>query len=124
MIYHGRFNADGGLTMTDFLINTAYAQSADGGMSGGGLQLFVMIGVFFLIMYFLVIRPQNKRNKEHRNMLADLRTGDEIVTTGGILGKVEELDDNFVHLRVDGQTRLTVQKQSVSSVMPKGTYKG
>lgn len=108
--------------MTDLFINVAHAQDA-ASPTGGGMQLFIMIGVFFLIMYFLVIRPQNKRNKEHKNMLANLQTGDEVVTNGGILGKVDSLDEHFVGLRVQGNVVFKVQKQSISSLMPKGTYK-
>lgn len=112
---------EGGVT-TDFFINAAHAQGA-ADPAGGGLQLFVMIGVFFLIMYFLVIRPQNKRSKEHRNMLAELQSGDEVVTNGGILGKIDSLDEHFVSLRVQGDVVLRVQKQSITALMPKGTYK-
>ena len=108
--------------MKDFFISAAHAQGT-GDATGGGLQLFIMIGVFFLIMYFLVIRPQNKRNKEHRNMLAGLQAGDEVVTSGGILGKIDSLDEHFVSLRVHGNVVFKVQKQSITSLMPKGTYK-
>lgn len=108
--------------MNDFFIRAAEAQS--GQSSGGGFQLLLMIAVFFLIMYFLIIRPQNKRNKEQRNMIGNLSVGDEVVTAGGILGKIEEVDDSFIKLRVDKQVSFRIQKQSVSSMMPKGTYKG
>ena len=110
--------------MKDFQIQTAHAQAAGEAAPSGGMHLFVMIGIFFLIMYFLVIRPQNKRTKEHRNMLSALQNGDEVVTSGGILGKIEKSDDSFIHLRVDGGVTLKVQKQSISSLMPKGTFKG
>ena len=102
------------------LINNAYAQEA-GGASSAGYELLFMVVIFFLIMYFLVIRPQNKRNKEHKALLNALSKGDEISTSGGVLGKVTRVEDSFVHIEVQKGVELKVQKQSVSSVLPKGT---
>ncbi len=104
----------------DFLISPAWAQQAQ---QGGGMQLLIMIGIFFLIMYFLLIRPQQKRAKEHKNLLSSLTKGDEIITSGGILGKITDVGDSFVTLEVQDGVTIKVQKQSVSSVMPKGTIK-
>jgi preprotein translocase subunit YajC len=76
--------------------------------------------VFF---YFLFIRPQSKRNKEQKQMLATLGKNAEVVTTGGILGKVVELDDNFVKLEVSDNNFIQVQRHAIANMMPKGTYK-
>lgn len=104
----------------DFFISPAWAQQAQ---QGGGMQLLIMIGIFFLIMYFLLIRPQQKRAKEHKNLLSSLTKGDEVIVSGGILGKITDVGDSFVTLEVQDGVTIKVQKQSVSSVMPKGTIK-
>ena len=106
--------------MTGF-INNVYAQEAGAPASSAGYELLFMVVIFFLIMYFLVIRPQNKRNKEHKALLSSLSKGDEISTSGGILGKVTEVEDSFVHIEVQKGVELKIQKHSVSSVLPKGT---
>ncbi len=105
-----------------FFISDAYA--ADAAPAGGGLELILMMGVFFAIMYFMIIRPQQKRTKEHKNMLEALGKGDEIVTGGGLLGKISKISDNFVEIEIAENTRVKVQKQAVATVMPKGTMKG
>ncbi len=91
---------------------------------GGGLEMILMMAVFFAIMYFMIIRPQQKRAKEHKQMLDALNKGDEIVTNGGLLGKVSGISENFIELTVADNVTVKVQKQSVASVMPKGTLKG
>lgn len=91
---------------------------------GGGLEMILMMAVFFAIMYFMIIRPQQKRAKEHKQMLDALNKGDEIVTNGGLLGKVASISENFVELSIADNVTVKVQKQSVASVMPKGTMKG
>ena len=107
--------------MDNFFIGIAYAGAA-AQPTGGGFQLIIMIAVFFLIMYFLIMRPQNKRNKEHRKMLESLVASDEIVTTGGVLGKISEVGEQFVTLEIGKNHHIKIQKQSVSALMPKGTY--
>jgi preprotein translocase subunit YajC len=79
--------------------------------------------VFVVIFYFLLIRPQQKKAKEHQALVSKLSTGDEVVTTGGILGKVTEVGDSFVTIEVADGVRLKVQKFQVGSLMPKGTLK-
>ena len=90
---------------------------------GGGLEMILMMAVFFAIMYFMIIRPQQKRAKEHKAMLEALNKGDEVVTNGGILGKVASMTENFVELSVADNVTVKVQKQAIASVMPKGTLK-
>ena len=106
----------------DFFISNAYAQSA--GAAGGGLEMLLMMGVFFAIMYFMIIRPQQKRAKEHKNMLEALGKGDEVVTGGGLLGKITNIGDNFIEMEIANNTQVKVQRQAIASVMPKGTMKG
>ncbi|WP_017942478.1 MULTISPECIES: preprotein translocase subunit YajC [unclassified Thioalkalivibrio] len=106
----------------DFLISSAHAQ--EGGAAGGGMiEFLIMIIIFFAIMYFLIIRPQSKRAKEHRNMVEALSKGDEIVTNGGVAGKITEVSDDFIKVDIADGVNVAVQKQSVASVMPKGTLK-
>lgn len=106
----------------DFLISNAYAEGAAAPASGG-LEMILMMAVFFAIMYFMIIRPQQKRAKEHKQMLDALSKGDEVVTGGGILGKVASITDNFIELTIADNVTIKVQKQAVATVMPKGTMK-
>jgi len=106
----------------DFFISNAYAQDA-ASSAGGGMELLIMMAVFFAIMYFMIIRPQQKRAKEHKNMLETLGKGDEIVTGGGLLGKVTNIGDGFVEMEVAEGVTVKVQKPAIATVMPKGTMK-
>jgi len=81
------------------------------------------MGLFFVIFYFMLIRPQSKRAKEHRALLAALAAGDEVVTSGGILGRVVEVGESFVTVEVADGVKLKVQKHQVTSLVPKGTFK-
>ena len=83
-----------------------------------------MMVVFIVIFYFLLIRPQQKKAKEHQAMLAKIAAGDEVVTSGGILGKVVEVGDSFATVEVADGVRIKVQKLQISSLVPKGTFKG
>ena len=105
-----------------FFIDNAWAQAAPA-QQGGSLGFILMMGLFFVIFYFMLIRPQSKRAKEHRAMLSALATGDEVVTSGGILGRVMEVGDNFITLEVASGVQLKVQKGQVGALMPKGTVK-
>ena len=106
----------------DFFISNAMA--AGEAPQGGGLQLIFMVALFFGIMYFMIIRPQSKKAKEHTALLEALTKGDEVVTNGGILGKIVTLGDNFVELKISDSSNMKVQRHAISSVMPKGTMKG
>jgi preprotein translocase subunit YajC len=105
-----------------FFIDNAWAQAAPA-QQGGSLGFILMMGLFFVIFYFMLIRPQSKRAKEHRAMLSALASGDEVVTSGGILGRVVEVGDNFITLEVANGVQLKVQKGQVAALMPKGTVK-
>ena len=104
----------------DFLISDAFAQA--GGDAGGSLFSLLPLVVIFVLFYFLLIRPQQKRAKQHKEMVAALSKGEEVVTNGGLLGKVTDVDDNFISLEISSGLTVKVQRQSVSQVMPKGTY--
>lgn len=104
------------------LIPEAYAQTA-GAPAGGQLAPLLMMVLFIVIFYFLLIRPQQKRAKEHQAMLSKIATGDEVVTTGGILGRVADVGDGFLTLEIADGVRIKVQKAQVSQLVPKGTYK-
>ncbi len=82
-----------------------------------------MIVVFIGIFYFLLIRPQQKKAKDHQSMISKLSTGDEVVTSGGVLGRVTDVGDSFVTLEIADSVRIKVQKVQVTSLMPKGTLK-
>lgn len=107
----------------NFLISDAYAQQAGAGSVGGGLELVLMMLVFFGIMYFMIIRPQQKRAKDHKIMLDALNKGDEVVTNGGVLGKIAQIGDNFMQIEIADGVQIKVQKSAIASVMPKGTIK-
>ena len=102
-----------------FFISDAVAQT--GGLGGGGIMSFLPMIALFVIFYFLLIRPQQKRQKEHKNMVADLAKGDEIVTMGGVLGKITAVGDNFLTVEIAKGTEIKVQRMSVQAMMPKGT---
>jgi preprotein translocase subunit YajC len=105
----------------DFLIANAYAQDAAG--QPGALAQFLPLILIFIVFYFLLIRPQMKRAKEHKALVAGLSKGDEIVTSGGLLGRITDLNDSFVTLELAESVQIKVQRHAVASVMPKGTMK-
>jgi len=107
--------------MPDFLVRDAWAQGAP--PAGGGTSGLIMFVILILIFYFLLIRPQMKQAKEHKKLVESLAKGDEVVTTGGLLGRVNQVGDNFVVLEIAKDIEVKVQKHSVSAVMPKGTVK-
>lgn len=91
--------------------------------SGGGLDFFIFLMVLFAIMYFLMIRPQMKRARQHREMVQSLQKGDEILTNGGLLGRVREVGEAFLLVEIADGVEVKVQKSSVANAMPKGTLK-
>lgn len=107
--------------MADFFINNAWAQGAPAG--GGGIAGFLPLIIILVVFWFFLIRPQMKQAKEHRQMVEALAKGDEVVTNGGLLGKINKVGDNFVLLEIANNTEVKVQKQNISATMPKGTVK-
>lgn len=104
-----------------FFISDALAQGAEG--SGGALELILPLLLMFGIFYFLLIRPQQKKAKEHKNMVQALNKGDEIITNGGLLAKISDVDDNFLTCKISDNVEVKIQRHAVSSVLPKGTIK-
>ena len=104
------------------LIPDAFAQAAPGAGPGGFAPILMMV-VFVAIFYFLLIRPQQKKAKEHQAMVTRLSAGDEVVTGGGLLGKIIEVGEAFVTLEIADGVRVKVQKFQITSMMPKGTLK-
>lgn len=104
----------------DFFISSAYAQGA-ASQGGSIIPTLIMVGLFFVFMYFMIIRPQSKRQKEHRQLMESLDKGNEVVTQGGVAGRIREVGENFIVLEVAKGVEIRVQKASISSVVPKGT---
>ena len=109
------------MEILDFFIASAHAQ--DAAAPAGGLMSFLPLIINFVIFYFLLIRPQMKRAKEHKNLVAALGTGDEVVTNGGLLGKITKVGESFVTVELADNVQIKVQKHAIASVMPKGTVK-
>ncbi len=106
------------------LISPAFAQAA-GGSPESSLMSFIPLILMFVVLYFLMIRPQMKRAKEHKSMLAALSKGDEVVTAGGVVGRITEIDEAYVTLNVGSESPVNIhlQKQAIQTLLPKGTIK-
>ena len=107
-------------------ISTAYAQTAPAPAAGGTestLITLLPLVLMFVVLYFIMIRPQMKRQKEHKTMVEALAKGDEVVTSGGVLGRVSKLGETYLHVEVASGIELQVQRSSIVQVLPKGTLK-
>jgi preprotein translocase subunit YajC len=111
----------GNITM-GFFINDAYAQAATGGGENPLLGILPLV-VLFVVFYFLLIRPQQKRQKEHQEVVSKLAVGDEVVTAGGVLGKITEVSDAYLRVEIADGVKILVQRQTISAAVPKGTMK-
>src|ERR1700758_5497778 len=107
----------------DFLISSAYAQAADAPPQPNPLLSFLPLLVLFAGFYFMLIRPQMRRAKEQKTMISALAKGDEVVTNGGVAGRIEDIGDSFVTLEIAPNVKIKLQKGAVSMVLPKGTLK-
>lgn len=113
----------------NFFVSNTHAADAAVAATGAapqqasGLPLMLMLGVFVVFMWFAVWRPQSKRAKEQRNLLASLSKGDEVLTIGGILGRIVKITDNYVVIAVSENTEVTMQKSAIANALPKGTLK-
>ena len=103
-------------------MSPAYAQALPGG-GDAGLMGFLPIILMFVLLYFLMIRPQMKRAKEHKQLLESLQKGDEVVALGGIVGKIVELSEQYVTMEIAAETKIIVQRPAVGVLLPKGTIK-
>jgi preprotein translocase subunit YajC len=107
-------------------ISQAYAQTAPaaaGGDTQSTLFSLLPLVLMFVVLYFIMIRPQMKKQKEHKAMVEAIAKGDEVIIAGGVLGRVSKLGDNFLHVEVANGVELQVQRVSVVQVLPKGTFK-
>jgi preprotein translocase subunit YajC len=111
------------MSLLDFFLSPAAAQAAAGAPQASPIPGFALIGGMFVLMYFIMIRPQMKRQKEHRDLLGKLAKGDEVLTTGGIAGRVDDIGDNFVSVEIADGVRVKLQKVAIAAVLPKGTLK-
>jgi preprotein translocase subunit YajC len=103
------------------LISPAWAQGAPA--AGGGFESIILIVLMFAVLYFLMIRPQMKRAKEHKTMIEALQKGDEVVAAGGVLGRISKISDTYVTLEIAENVEIQVQRPAVQLVLPKGTLK-
>ena len=104
----------------DFFIQNAYAQGAPG--QGSSTSFIIMMALMFAAFYFLLIRPQQKKQKAHAALVSGLQVGDEVLTAGGMLGKITGVSEHYAVVKIDDNTEIKIQKASVSMVVPKGTY--
>ena len=111
------------MSMLDFLISPAAAQTAGQAAAPSPIPSFVLMGVIFLGMYFLLFRPQMKRAKEHRELVSKLQKGDEVLTSGGMAGRIEDLGESFVTVEIADRVSIKVQRGAITAVLPKGTLK-
>ena len=115
------------MNLLDLLVSPAFAQTAaqpaPGGLFGGGIVSLLPMFLIFGAVYFMMIRPQTKRAKDHRAMLDKLGTGDEVITNGGIAGVVREIGDSFITVEIADNVRVRLQKGAIANVLPKGTLK-
>jgi len=107
---------------TEVLISPAYAQGAPAASGPGYEQFLIIIGMFALL-YFFMIRPQMKRAKEHKTMTEALQKGDEVVTSGGVLGKITKIGEAYISLEIAANTEGQVQRTAIQTLLPKGTIK-
>ena len=105
------------------LISSAYAQASGAASQSDTLLTFLPMIAIFVVFYFLLIRPQQKKQKEARAMLESLEKGNEVVTAGGILGRIVKLDEQYVTVEVAPNTQMVVQRGAISQLLPKGTIK-
>ena len=111
------------MSLLDLFISPAAAQAAAPGATPSPVPSIVMMVALFGIMYFLMIRPQMKRAKEHRELTSKLAKGDEVITNGGIAGRVDELGENFISVEIAEGVKVKLQRAAIVAVLPKGTLK-
>lgn len=105
------------------MIGTAYAQAAGPSSQGDTLMGLLPIILMFVLLYFMMIRPQMKRQKEHKAMAEALKAGDEVISAGGILGRITKIADSYITIEIAENTQIVVQRAAVQTLLPKGTIK-
>ena len=113
------------LELIPVFISSAFAQTAPAAAPAGGFDFMQLgfLGAMLVVMYFIMIRPQMKRQKEHRAMIDAIAKGDEVATAGGIIGKVTRLSEGFLHIEIANNVEVQIQRSAVVQVLPKGTVK-
>lgn len=106
-------------------ISSAYANTAGAAPQSGGFEMIIMIVIFVAIFYLMIYRPQAKRNKEHKNLMASMAKGDEVLTSGGLVGKITKIsaDNDFVAIELNTSNEIVIKKDFITAVLPKGTLK-
>jgi preprotein translocase subunit YajC len=112
------------LAVCFLLVSNVLADGAPKAQGGSLLSMLPMLILLVGFMYFMVIRPQTKRAKEHKNLMGNLQVGDEVATIGGILGTIDKIADNFIILVVADNSKVTIQRGAVATILPRGTIKG
>ena len=110
------------MSLLDLIISPAAAQAAPA-QQGSPMSLLIMMVLFFAVFYFMAIRPQMKRAKEHRALLAGLSKGDEVITNGGLAGRIDEIGESFTAIEIAQGVIVRVQKNAITAVLPKGSLK-
>ncbi len=105
-------------------INQAYAAGA-GAPQGGGIEMIIMLVMFAAIFYFMIYRPQSKRAKEHKNLMSSMTKGDEVLTSGGLVGKISKIaeDNDYISIELNPNNEIVIKKDFITAVLPKGTLK-
>ncbi|RMG30546.1 MAG: preprotein translocase subunit YajC [Gammaproteobacteria bacterium] len=110
--------------MLDVFVTPAWAAGAPPGPQPGPIASLLPLILILVVFYFLILRPQQKKVKEHRQLVESLKKGDEVVTNGGLLGRITEVGENFVQMKVAENVEVRVQRHAIAALMPKGTLKG
>ncbi|ATC56889.1 preprotein translocase subunit YajC [Vibrio anguillarum] len=106
------------------LISVAHA-AGEGSSQGGGYEMLIMLGMFAVIFYFMIYRPQAKRVKEHKSLMAAMTKGDEVLTSGGLVGKITKIaeDSDYISIELNVNNEIVIKKDFITAVLPKGTLK-
>lgn len=111
------------MSLLDILVSPAAAQAAAGASQPNPLMSLLPLIILFVVFWFLLLRPQMKRAKEHRQLLSKLQKGDEVITSGGMAGRIEDLGESFVTVEIADKVSVKVQRGAITAVLPKGTLK-
>lgn len=105
------------------MIQTVYAAGSTSGQADGGFSMLVFMALFFLVFYFVGIRPKQKQQQQHQKLVNGLNKGDEVITYSGIMGKVVRIQDNYLVINIADNVEIKLQKNHINNILPKGTLK-
>jgi len=109
--------------LLNLFVSNAYADPVNGGAQQGGISFIMMLVIFFVFIYFAIWRPQSKRAKEQQTLMSGLAKSDEVMTTGGMLGRITKVSEQYITLQIANNVEIVLQKSAVVNVLPKGTLK-